>query len=112
MKLVYRSSHTPGTAPSAVPINPIDQITVPSLAPGASLFHASDDRYMFTKFVVNVASVSSPAPETPRPTACSIAPGSLVPAARAATAPSGIIQMLVAASARNTAVALPAAERV
>ena len=67
---------------------------------------------MFTKFVVSVASVSSTAPAAPRPTASSIAPGSLVPAARAATAPSGIIQMLVAASARNTTAALPPAERV
>ena len=43
MKLEYRSSHTPGTAPSAVPINPIDQITVVSPARGTRLFHASDD---------------------------------------------------------------------
>ena len=43
MKLVYRSSQTPGTALIAVPTRPIDQMTAPSLARGARLFHASDD---------------------------------------------------------------------
>ena len=43
MKFVYCSSHTPGTALSAVPTMPIDQMTAVSLARGARLFHASDD---------------------------------------------------------------------
>ena len=43
MKFVYCSSQIPGTALSAVPTMPIDQITAPSFARGARLFHASDD---------------------------------------------------------------------
>ena len=64
---------------------------------------------MFTKFVVAVASVRSSAPETPSPTAFSIAPGSSDPAARAASVPSGMIHTLVTASAVNTAAAMGAA---
>ena len=112
MKLVYSSSQTPGTALNAVPTMPIDQTTLRSLVRGARLFHASDDMYRLTKFVVTVASVRSSAPDAPRPTASSIAPGSALPAARAATAPSGIIQRLVDASAPKTAMALPRADRV
>ena len=67
---------------------------------------------MFTKFVVSVASASSTAPAAPSPTAASIAPGSLEPAARAAIAPSGIIQTLVSASPKKTAIALPRGDRV
>ena len=43
MKLVYCSSHTPGTALSTVPMTPIDQTTALSLARGVRLFQASDD---------------------------------------------------------------------
>ena len=67
---------------------------------------------MFTKLVVSVASVRSTAPAAPRPTASSMAPGSLVPAARAAMAPSGIIHALVAASPAKTAMTLPRTDRV
>ena len=43
MKFVNCSSQTPGTALSAVPTMPIDQMTVASPARGARLFYASDD---------------------------------------------------------------------
>jgi hypothetical protein len=62
---------------------------------------------MLTKFVVTVASVSSSAPAAPSPIALNISPGSEVPAALAAMAPSGISHALVAASATNTAELLP-----
>ena len=67
---------------------------------------------MFTKFVVRVASVSRTAPDAPMPTARSMAPGSVVPAALAAMTPSGINQMLVNARPRNTAQVPLTADRV
>src|SRR5674536_225922 len=51
---------------------------------------------MFTKFVVTVATVIRTAPDRPRFSACSIAPGSLLVAARAATSsdPVAMLQAL------------------
>ncbi len=58
---------------------------------------------MLTKLVVSVPRPSSTTPARPSPEASIIAPGSLLPAARAATRPSGMNHRLVSARPRKVA---------
>ena len=113
MKFVYCSSQTPGTALSAVPMMPIDQIT-------ARVARARRQALPRQRRHVDVHEVRRQRREREQQRAggaeadrvAASRPDRSVPAARAAIAPSGIIHALVTASPRNTAIALPRTDRV